>query len=104
VFNTEDELQARWARRLCHRHVELPRHTLPSTEAFVAAALAGMGWGMHPQALIAPHLASGALVELVPGTPLDVPLYWQHARAASSLLEDLSVAIAAAARGTLLAP
>jgi LysR family transcriptional regulator (chromosome initiation inhibitor) len=104
VFNTKDELQARWARRLCHRHVELPRHTLPSTEAFVAAALAGMGWGMHPQALIAPHIASGALVELAPGAPLDVPLYWQHARAASSLLDAFSGAIMAAARQALLAP
>jgi predicted nucleotidyltransferase len=26
-----------------------------------------MGWGLHPQALIAPHLADGSLVELVPG-------------------------------------
>jgi LysR family transcriptional regulator (chromosome initiation inhibitor) len=95
-------LQARWARRLCHRHVELPRHTLPSTEAFVAASLAGMGWGMHPQALIAPQLTSGALVELVPGTPLDVPLYWQHARAASGLLDELSEAVMAAARLALL--
>jgi LysR family transcriptional regulator (chromosome initiation inhibitor) len=102
VFNTKDELQARWARPLCHRHVELPRHTLPSTEAFVAASLAGMGWGMHPQALIAPQLASGALVELVPGTPLEVPLYWQHARAASGLLDELSEAVIAAARLALL--
>ena len=28
------QLQARWARRQCHRHVELPRHTLPSPQAF----------------------------------------------------------------------
>lgn len=104
VFNTKDELQARWTRRLCHRHVELPRHTLPSTQAFVAASLAGMGWGMHPQALIAPNLADGTLVELVPGTPLDVPLYWQHARAASSLLEELSKAVLAAAGTALLPP
>lgn len=104
VFNTKDELQARWARRLCHRHVELPRHTLPSTQAFVVASLAGMGWGMHPQALIAPYLAEGTLVELVPGTPLDVPLYWQHARAASSLLEELSKAVLAAAGTALLPP
>lgn len=104
VFNTKDELQARWARRLCHRHVELPRHTLPSTEAFVAASLGGMGWGMHPQALIARQLAAGALVELVPETPLDVPLYWQHARAASSLLDGLSRAVAAAANAALLPP
>lgn len=103
VFNTKDELQARWARRLCHRHVELPRHTLPATGAFVAASLGGMGWGMHPQALIAPYLADGTLVELVPGAPLDVPLYWQHARAASRLLDELSGAVMAAARGALLA-
>jgi LysR family transcriptional regulator (chromosome initiation inhibitor) len=96
VFNPKDELQARWVRRLCHRHVELPRHSL-------TAALAGMGWGLHPQVLIAPHLASGALVELVPGTPLDVPLYWQEARAASLLLDGLSRAVLAAARAELLA-
>jgi LysR family transcriptional regulator (chromosome initiation inhibitor) len=103
VFNPKDELQARWVRRLCHRHVELPRHSLPSTQAFVTAALSGMGWGLHPQVLIAPHLASGALVELVPGTPLDVPLYWQEARAASLLLDGLSRAVLAAARAELLA-
>jgi LysR family transcriptional regulator (chromosome initiation inhibitor) len=45
VFNTKDDLQARWVRRLCHRHVELPKHTLPSPQAFVVTALAGMGWG-----------------------------------------------------------
>ena len=103
VFNTKDELQSRWARRLCHRHVELPRHTLPSTEAFVAASLGGMGWGMHPQALVARHLADGSLVELVAESPLDVPLYWQHARAASGLLDELSEAIIGAAKGALLA-
>ncbi|EHR72682.1 transcriptional regulator, ArgP family [Burkholderiales bacterium JOSHI_001] len=103
VFNTKDELQARWARRLCHRHVEMPRHTLPSPQAFVTATLAGMGWGLHPQALIAPHLKDGALVELVPGAPLDVPLYWQHARAASGLLDAFSKRVRKAARDALLA-
>lgn len=102
VFNNKDELQARWARRLCHRHIELPRHTLPSSQAFVTAAMAGMGWGMHPQALIAPHLEDRSLVELVPNTPLDVPLHWQHARAASAVLDPLSQEIVAAARAALL--
>jgi LysR family transcriptional regulator (chromosome initiation inhibitor) len=101
VFNAKDELQARWVRRLCHRHVELPRHTLPSSQAFVTAALAGMGWGLHPQALIAPHLEDGSLVELVPDTPLDVPLHWQQARAASALLDGLTRQVRAAARAAL---
>lgn len=104
VFNTKDELQARWARRLCHRHIELPRHLLPSSQAFVTAAVAGMGWGLHPHALIAQHLEDGSLVELVPDTPLDVPLHWQHARAASALLDELSREVLAAARAALLSP
>ena len=102
VFNNKDELQSRWARRVCHRHVELPRHTLPSPQAFVTAALAGMGWGLQPQALIAAHLRSGSLKALVPDTPLDVPLHWQHARAASALLDGLSRQVLAAAARALL--
>ena len=93
---------ARWASRLCHRTVALPRHMLPSSHAFVTAALAGMGWGMHPQLMIAPHLKRGTLVELVPETPLDVALHWQHARAASALLEGLGNEVLAAARRALL--
>lgn len=102
VFNNKDELQDRWARKLCHRHAELPRHTLPSPHAFVAAAVAGMGWGMQPEIMIAPQLRDGSLLPLVPGSALDVPLYWQHARAASNLLEGLSRAIETAAREVLL--
>jgi LysR family transcriptional regulator, chromosome initiation inhibitor len=104
VFNTKDELQSRWVRRLCHRDVDLPRHTLPSPQAFVTAAVAGMGWGLQPQALIRSQLADGSLVELVPGTPLDVPLYWQTARAALALLDGLSRKIVAAAGNALLTP
>lgn len=102
VFNTKDELQARWVQRLCHRHVELPRHTLPSPQAFVTAAVAGMGWGLQPQALIASHLEDGSLVELVSDAPLDVPLHWQHARAASALVDALSGVVLAAAGVALL--
>lgn len=101
VFNAKDALQARWTQHLCQREVELPRHTLPSPQAFVTATLAGMGWGMHPEALVAPHLADGSLVELLPGTPLDIPLHWQYARTASSLLEGMTRQILAAARAAL---
>lgn len=104
VFNAKDELQARWVSRLCHRQVQLPHHTLPSSYAFVTAALAGMGWGMHPRSMIDGYLKAGTLVELVPDTPLDVPLHWQHARAASGLLEGLTAEVLAAARTALLPP
>ena len=104
VFNAKDELQARWVRRLCRRSVELPRHTLPSAQAFVTAARLGMGWGLHPEPLVAPLLAKGQLVELVSDTPLDVPLHWHHARAASGLLDGLTQAMRHAAQRELLQP
>lgn len=102
MFNTKDELQQRWVEHHFDSNVQMPRHTLPSPQAFVAAALGGLGWAMHPQALVRKHLDSGALVELKPGTPLDVPLYWQHARMASSLLRDLTQAVVVAAKDGLM--
>lgn len=102
VFNTKDELQTRWVQRLCHRHIELPRHTLPSPQAFVTASVAGMGWGLHPQELIADHLKDGSLIELMPDAALDVALYWQQARATSVLLDELTKEVLAAAGSALI--
>jgi len=102
VFNTKDALQSRWVQRLCHRHIELPRHSLPSAQAFVAASVAGMGWGLHPQSLVSGHLHNGTLVELMPDTALDVPLYWHEARAASQLLDGLTKEVLRAAGAALL--
>lgn len=104
IFNRKDDLQARWVQDVCLCRVEIPRHTFPSPQAFVKAALAGMGWGMHPHSLIYQHLENGSLVELVPGTRLDIPLYWQYARVSSGLLELLSRTIISAARTSLLPP
>ncbi|MCU0958275.1 MAG: LysR family transcriptional regulator ArgP [Hydrogenophaga sp.] len=102
MFNTKDSLQQNWVQRQCGQAVELPSHSLPTTQGFVTASLAGMGWAMHPLSLVQELIARGELVELVPGTPLDVPLYWQQARAASNLLEDLTRSVLAAAREGLL--
>jgi len=98
-FNLKDDLQSRWVQQQCGQAPPLPHHLLPSSQAFVTAAVAGMGWGLQVEALEAPHLASGALVELLP-----VPLYWQHACTASSLLDGLGAAIALDARNSLLPP
>jgi len=75
---------------------------LPSSQAFVAAALGGLGWAMHPHALVREHLNSGALVKLKEDSELHVPLYWQHARMASSLIQNLTRAVVAAADGALV--
>ena len=60
--------------------------------ALLDAALAGIGWGMNPARLTQEHLKSGALVELVPGRGLPVPLYWQHSRLQVPMLGRLTQA------------
>ncbi len=101
-FDRRDMLQARWVRAVAGTDLAAPVHWLPSTQAFVDGALAGLGWGLNPLALAAPHLESGRLVELQPGRHLDVPLHWQHARIGARLLADLTRAVVAAARRDLL--
>lgn len=97
-FSRKDELQARWVRSVCRRDVELPAHWMPSTRAFVDAGLAGIGWGMNPLPLVAEHLSSGRLVELVPGRRLQSPLAWQSASLGAPVLQMLGDAVLAAAR------
>lgn len=104
IFNAKDELQQRWVQRHCGHDVQMPHHCLPSPQAFVAAALNGLGWAMHPEALVREHLRSGTLAELKTGSSLDVPLYWQHARMASTLLEGLTRAVLNAAQSGLVQP
>jgi LysR family transcriptional regulator (chromosome initiation inhibitor) len=97
LFDRKDRLQAQWARRLLRREVELPAHRLPAAQAFLDAALAGLGWGMNPEPLVREHLAAGRLAELAPGRPLDVPLFWQSARLPLRPIERLTASVLRAA-------
>jgi LysR family transcriptional regulator, chromosome initiation inhibitor len=101
VFNRKDRLQAQWIERTLGHAVETPNHWLPDSHAFVAACRAGIGWGLHPEAMVHAALAAGALVPLTPGPPLDVPLHWQASRLAAPLIEALTSAVLAAAREAL---
>jgi LysR family transcriptional regulator (chromosome initiation inhibitor) len=101
TFNRKDRLQALWVSRLCRRPVDTPTHWLPSTHSFANASAAGIGWGMNPIALVREQLKSGALVELVPGRTLSVPLFWQHTRLPVPMLDRLTRAIVTSARSAL---
>jgi LysR family transcriptional regulator (chromosome initiation inhibitor) len=87
IFNRKDRLQAQWMRRLCRRTID--------------AAVAGVGWGMNPRALIEPHLRAGTLVPLAPGSDLLVSLCWQHTRLAVPMLARLTGCVLTAARHAL---
>jgi len=79
------------------------RHYVPSSEAFVDAVAAGLGWGMIPEVQGAARLAAGALVDLADGRFVDVPLYWQQWKLDSPALAAVADAVARAA-GSVLAP
>ena len=59
---------------------------------------------MNPEPLVAPHLASGALIELIPDTALDIALYWQFTRLAGPVLMPVTAAIKQKAGHTLVLP
>lgn len=102
-FNPLDRLQARWAARHVAPLEPGLGHRLPSANAFVEATLAGVGWGLNPEPLVAPALADGRLRELLPDTPLDVPLVWHHVRRLGRVLAPLTEAVTAAAARHLVA-
>ncbi|WP_117190553.1 LysR family transcriptional regulator ArgP [Rhizobium terrae] len=104
TFNQKDQLQAQWVRQNFGRTTRHPTHWLPSTQAFVDASLAGMGWGMNPINLVRDHLRSGRLLELLPDTPLDIPLFWQINRLTADRLSNLTRQIVEVAKRELVPP
>jgi len=104
TFNRQDSLQTRWLRLWLGQDLQPPTHWLPSTQAFVDASRAGLGWGMNPEPLVRTLLAQGDLVEVAAAQPLDVPLYWQcHQRlpVAAALTQAVCHAAAAVLRPTV---
>ena len=97
VFDRNDRLQDQWVRRLTRKTLPMPAHRLPSSQAFVDATLAGLGWGMNPIHLVREHLQTGRLVELLPQRPLDIALYWQAAKLPLQALSQLSNCVMEAA-------
>lgn len=97
TFNSKDQLQHRWISQIAGQKLAPPAHQIPSTRAFVDAALCGLGWGLNPLSLVEQHLREGELVPLIPDAPLDVDLFWQTSRLMSGALEPLTRGIKAAA-------
>lgn len=94
TFSENDSLQTRWlARQGCPTSPAPPTHRIASSQAFVEACLAGLGWCVNPDLLVADHVRAGRLVDLSPGQPLDVTLHWQFARLTAQALAPLTSAI-----------
>jgi len=104
TFNTKDALQRNWVADNFGRRISPPTHFLPSTQAFVEAARAGMGWGMNPEPLVRGHIRNGRLVPLTANATLSVPLTWQISRTLAPALEPLTKSVRKAAQKGLVAP
>ena len=100
-FNTKDNLQEQL---LTSKGVsrQPPTHTVPSSQGFLAAVKAGLGWGMIPELQLADELERGALVKLEEDAHGDVALHWQAWTLDSERLNRMTAAIRSAARGRLL--
>lgn len=101
TFNRKDALQTRMAAKIAGRPVTLTTHYIGATQAITDAAIAGLGWAVNPTPLTIPHLNSGALIDLAPGTQIETPLIWQIPRQNRAALQDLTRAIKASARQIL---
>jgi LysR family transcriptional regulator (chromosome initiation inhibitor) len=97
VFNEKDVLQHRLVRKVTRRKLDPPSHAIPASAPFHEAVRIGLGWGMIEDQVAGPELAAGRLVEVAPGKHIDVPLYWQHWKLESDVLDALTAAVLRAA-------
>ncbi|MBL4769092.1 MAG: LysR family transcriptional regulator ArgP [Rhodobacteraceae bacterium] len=102
TFNAKDALQRNWIFEQLGRRISPPTHFLPSSQSFVDATRAGLGWGMNPEHLVRGPLRNARLVALIPDAPLDVALTWQVSRIMALSLEPVTQAVQKAARKVLI--
>ncbi|MER7718852.1 LysR family transcriptional regulator ArgP [Streptomyces flaveolus] len=101
VFDRRDDFQDAFVRRLGRDGAGAARHHVPTSEGFVEAVAAGLGWGMVPQPQADPLLRTGRLVDFAPDLAVDVPLYWQQWKLDSPALATVADAVVRAAAETL---
>ncbi len=100
VYSRDDRLQHQFMAEVAGSE-PIYTHHLPSSEGFIRAAIAGLGYGMIPELQVKHQLEQGTLVDLVPGYHLDVPLYWHYWQMESPVMEALRKSVLQATRQAL---
>ena len=96
IYNRSDTLHARYLAQM-GLNENVPHNYFPSSEGFVAFIQAGFGYGMAPVIQVREELADGRLIDLAPGTQVDVALYWHRWNIQTPLTRTLNDAIVATA-------
>ncbi len=100
-FDRRDDLQHRFLRGIGGRATDVPRHHIPTSADFARAVVLGLGWGLLPEQQCLTELDDGRLVQLAPGHPIDVVLYWQRWNMASRLLDQVTDVVGRVAAASL---
>ncbi|MFC9926295.1 LysR family transcriptional regulator ArgP [Streptomyces sp. NPDC127190] len=100
-FDRKDDFQDVFLRRLGHAPAGPFRHYVPTSEGFVDAVAAGLGWGLVPEDQARPLLAEGRLALVAAGEWVDCALYWQQWKLDSPALAALAEAVTATAARAL---
>ncbi|RZL40632.1 MAG: LysR family transcriptional regulator ArgP [Rubrivivax sp.] len=104
VFNRKDDSQVQW---VCQafgvRAPRLRERFVPSSEAYVTAAVMGWGVGVAPEIQVRAFIEAGQLVVLRPDVGIDVALYWHQwqLQGRSALLDRIGQALAKGAKRAL---
>lgn len=94
-FNRKDGLQDEVLRVLGVH--DAPVVQVPSSQGFLAAVRAGLGWGLLPDLQLGAEPHGRPLVALPQCPPRDIPLHWQVWRLRSDAVRRLTRAVRAAA-------
>ena len=103
IFNRKDGLQDAFL----EQHFQLdapqyPRHFVPAVDAFESALEHGMGWGMVPDPFLVERPGHLELHEILPGSAVDVALYWHHWEREPLSAQRLTQAVKQSAKKVLL--
>ncbi|MFC4242719.1 LysR family transcriptional regulator ArgP [Gryllotalpicola reticulitermitis] len=101
-FDRKDMLQHRLYSDVVGREVNARRHYVPTSADFARAVAGGLGWGLLPDQQCAAELERGELVRLAGTKDVRVRLYWQRWSITSTVLDEVTDAVRAAARSSLL--
>ena len=103
IFNRKDALQDTFlAQHFKLNSPHYPRHFVPAVDAFESALAHGLGWGMVPDCYLRERSGQLPLVEILPGSAVDVALYWHHWEHEPASAQRLTVAVKQAATASLM--
>lgn len=91
LFNRKDALHDDFLeRRFGIRIDRYPRHYLPSPAALLEGIAVGAGYGLAPSTQAQGLVQEGVLIDLAPGQPVLVDLYWHHWEMEPPIAQDIT--------------